>query len=451
MEILNFIKKHILFAAVGCAAFTASAQQELSLYPFTDVWHSTSLNPAFFPENKHLAIGLPAFGVDAAHSGDVSYNDLFRRGADDRLILDLGQLIGRLDPENTVDYSQRVETVSLGLRLPGKFAVQVSHALRLNASFLYPRSLAELLWNGNGPYIGQTLNISMDADVYDWQELAIGLSKQIGSVRVGARIKYLAGVSALKTDKEHRLATVKTDDDIYQLTLNTDYGFHAASIVSAIDTAGLGFDIVTNDLKSKFFSENNGLAFDLGFQAKLSERLTVSASVLDLGGTLKWKENANYFRSQGLYTYEGAVFPGADIINNSDSLDFSTKLDTLNDIFKFNKTASSFSSKLPLRFYAGAAFKLSERWQFGLTLFHQNSEERDLTALGANARWAPLRWLSVGAMYSVNNRSATDLGLQLVLKPGPVQVYLLSDNVLNAFTPYASPRVNFRAGLGLVF
>ena len=84
-------------------------------------------------------------------------------------------------------------------------------------------------------------------------------------------------------------------------------------------------------------------------------------------------------------------------------------------------------------------------------LHHQNSENRSATSVGVSAHWSPLKWLTVGGMYGVNDRSAANIGLSIVVKPGPLQLFVLSDNVLNAVTPYGSAAVNFRFGGALVF
>ena len=84
-------------------------------------------------------------------------------------------------------------------------------------------------------------------------------------------------------------------------------------------------------------------------------------------------------------------------------------------------------------------------------LFHQNSARRKLTSVGVNAQWSILKWLTVGGMYSVNNQSATNIGLSVVATPGPVQLFILSDNALNALTPYGSAAVNFRFGGAILF
>lgn len=455
---MHFTHKSLLARHLGglllglCFAVQLPAQQELMLHSLSDIWHSSSTNPAFFPENKTVAIGLPGIGLDAAHSGKISYKDVFVKDGD-RTLLDFSNALSKLDPTNTVHFEQRIETMSLGLRLPGKIWLQAGHANRLSGILRYPKALPSIIWAGNAQYIGQTVEIAPQANISDWNEWSIGLAKGFGDLHVGVRGKILTGVASLNTDKAHQSATVFTSNDIYQLSLATDYGFHASSLISAIDTSGLGFDLSVGELKGKAFSKNRGFAFDLGARYKLNEQITLDFSLLDLGGKIRWTENANYFISQGSFEYEGATIPGGDLINGTDSLDFSTKLDTLNDVFNFQKTAQEFETRLPVRGYLGGNYSFGKRWVFGLgAYFQKRADEKASVAVGASARWMPLKWISLGGMYSVNERSAANLGFHLALKPGPVQLYFATDNLLNAFSVKSSrPAVNLRAGLGLLF
>jgi Family of unknown function (DUF5723) len=442
-------KCSMAFLALFCS-FRIAAQQELMLHALPDVWHSTSTNPAFFPEGKKFILGLPGIGLDGAHSGDVSYRDVFVKDGD-RTVLDFSKVISKLDFTNEARFDQRTEIVNLGIRLPGKIMLQAGYANRLSGMLVYPKALPELLWLGNGPFVGQTLNIGLKMDVADWNEWSVGLARQFGPLSVGLRGKLLTGVSALMTDPAHIAASVYTSPDIYQLSLHTDFGFYSASIIEAIDTSNLGFDLRLADLKRKAFSKNTGTALDIGLKYQVNERITLDASILDLGASIKWDTKANHFLSQGDYTYDGQTFPGSDIINGIDSLGFDLALDTLNDIFKFNKTPTEFTTKLPLRGYFGGSYKFSKRWVFGLSAYFTHREDAKNTfAMGGSARWTPMKWLSVGAMYSVNRRSAANLGLQVVVKPGPVQLYFASDNLLNAFSVKNSPAVNLRAGIALM-
>ncbi len=426
------------------------AQQELLLHSSPEIWHSNATNPAFFPDEKKFVLGLPGQALDASHSGTITYGDVFINNGDKTLV-DFGGIIDKLDPSNKIQFDQRTETVSLGVRLPFKLALQAGHAIRFSGAAVYPKSLPQLLWNGNGPYIGEELAIAPSANLARFNEWSLGLSRKLGVVNVGARIKYLTGTNALSTDPVHSSASIYTSPDIYQLTLNTDYAFHSSSIITAFDTSGYGFDLQFADFKSVAFTQNTGLAFDLGLHAKIGDRLSLDASVLDIGGRITWDTDSDYYISQGSYTYEGQVFPGVDIVNGADNLDFETKLDSLNDIFKFNRTDASFETELPLRAYTGVSFDLTKKLALGVSgyLSDRPGVDNDTYALGASARYQIIKPLSVAAMMSINQRKAANLGLQIFLRPGPVQLYFTSDNLLSAFNPANNPAVNFRFGAAL--
>jgi hypothetical protein len=445
--------KYINILILLISASQAFAQQEMMLHSLSNLWHSnTSVNPAFFPENKRIVIGLPAYSIDAAHSGDLTYNDIFRKDCD-RTVVDFDNAISKLDPENELRFDQRLETVSFGYRSKsGKWGIQAGHAIAFSGTLTYPKSLPELIWNGNAAHIGETVQFGPQADIADWHEWSVGVMRKVGPLNLGARVKYLSGISALRTDDDRHSMSLYTNPDIYQLTLKTDYAFYSSSIISAIDTSDLGFDITLDAFSNKIRSKNQGVAFDLGATLELTKRLTLDASVVNLGGLIKWKNDPHYFQSKAEYTYEGTSIPGVDIINGSDSISFDTKLDTLNDIFRFSKSATdAMETRTPMRIYVGGTFQLTKHWAVGLTVFHQKQDNNSNTAVGASVRWLPLKWLSLGGMYSVNKRSAANLGFHVAVTPGPIQVYFVSDNLLNAFSLKSSPAANLRAGLALAF
>jgi len=202
-----------------------------------ELWHSNATNPAFFPKDKRIAIGLPGYSIDAAHSGNLTYNDVFVKRNGIRYI-DFSNAIDQLGPENTLHFDQRIETVSIGLKLSKKWIIQGGHANRLTGAITYPKDLAALLWNGNGPYIGKTLSIGPKVNLFDWNEWSVGLMRTFGRLTIGGKVKFLTGISSLETDNNHHTAEVYTNPDIYQLSLNTDYAFHTSSIISAFDTSG---------------------------------------------------------------------------------------------------------------------------------------------------------------------------------------------------------------------
>jgi hypothetical protein len=436
--------KRILLLLPILSAATLCAQQELMLNSYADLWHSQVTNPAFSPADKRLVVGLPSFGLSAAHTANLSLNDIFVKRAGETY-LDFSQAIEKLEFSNELVLDQRFETVSIGFRWSKKWMLMAGHANRFTGNLIYNRDLPALLWNGNGPYVGQTLLIGPNVQLFDWNEWSIGLQRRFGNLTLGGKLKLLNGVSALKSDPSRSLISIYTNPDIYQLTMETDYAFYSSSIISAFDTAGVGFDVDLAKIKGKAFSSNRGTAFDLGATWELTKRLRISASVLDFGGKLNWNERAAFFESKGAYDYTGVTFPGTAIINGTDSLDFSTKIDTLNDVFRFTRTEEAFETRLPTRYYLSADFRFNDRWSLGMNLFYQEGRVIQ-KGLGISARWTPLGWLTVGSMYSTNTRSAANLGLLLAVKIGPARVYAMTDNLLNSVAGYDARAFNLRIG-----
>ena len=119
---------------------------------------------------------------------------------------------------------------------------------------------------------------------------------------------------------------------------------------------------------------------------------------------------------------------------------------------EFQKTAQKFETTLPLQAYAGGTYQLTKRWTLGLgAYFRKEQDEKARMAVGASARWKALKWLSLGAMYCANDRSAANVGFHVAFTPGPIQLYFASDNLLDAFSVKSNPVVNLRTGLSLVF
>ncbi|MCC7244968.1 MAG: hypothetical protein IT269_04785, partial [Saprospiraceae bacterium] len=218
---MNNLTKIVLLVACFVSSHLA-AQQELMMYSLPDLWHSSSLNPAFFPEGKKIAIGLPGLGLDLAHSGDITYQDIFSKDGD-KTKVDFSNALSKLDQENNFFAEQRIETFSFGLKIK-KLYLSLGHANRLSGSIQYPKTLPELIWNGNAQYIGQTLNIAPQATIFNWNEWYAGVAADLGKFRVGLRLKMLNGTASLLTDDAHKSATIYTNPDIYQLSLTSDYG-----------------------------------------------------------------------------------------------------------------------------------------------------------------------------------------------------------------------------------
>jgi|GEM_PF-2273616 len=448
-----FVKNTILALFVFLAAGTSLlAQQDVMISHLPNQWQFNHINPASFPTEQRFVIALPGLSIDGGHSGGINLSDFYKR-ENNRNLLDFSGLINKLESLNYLSYRQSIETAGLGFRLggKGKTAFTVGHAIRLQADAFYFRELPELLWSGNAAFIGETIEIAPRVTAFDWHELQVGVSRSLGPVRLGVKVKRLMGVSALQTDPTAQSATVYTDTDIYQLSLRTDFGIYSSGIISAIDTAGLGFKVIANEFQNRPQSTNGGWATDWGVQLKVNDRLQLFASALDVRSTIRWKE-ADYYYSKGDYDYEGAVIPGTDLINGVEGLDFNGKLDTLNDLFGFKRyTADDFKSTISGRYYLGGQYQFSERWRLSASFFHENRAYRSISAGGVSAHYRPLKWMEIGALFSFNEATGNRLGAQWSLQPKFARFFIATDDIAGLIDPLQTSRVQLRTGMALCF
>jgi hypothetical protein len=61
------------------------------------------------------------------------------------------------------------------------------------------------------------------------------------------------------------------------------------------------------------------------------------------------------------------------------------------------------------------------------------------------------KWITLGASYTIINRSFNNLGIALNLNPGPVQFYVITDNILGTFRPQHTRHLQVRFGINLIF
>lgn len=433
--------KYIIFFFFFFSFINTQAQQEVSTHFMRNVWQTNYTNPAFMPANK-WTIALPNFYYNAYHSAG-SFDDIIQR-RDGRTLLDLSNFTDGLSNKNSFQLNAQLQTLALAWRNKN-LSINLSHTVKANSYLVYSRDLAGLLWNGNAQYIGETINIGPRMMAYAYNEIALGAAYKIDDVTLGAKFKYLSGMGDVHTRNTH--ASLYTSDDIYQLTINTNYSINASNIfaIDSTNNVETNFETVTNN----FFSTNYGYALDLGLHYQVDDDWEIAISVLDLG-KINWTDNTKTYKSEGSYTYDGIDF--TDLILG-DSMNIDLSLDTLETIFGFEASdTSSYTTQLPFKAYFSVNHQLNERWNFGALYYAENSPLRLTQSLIAlNARFKVLNRLTLGANYALRNNEFNNFGLNFDLQLGPVQLFGMTDNIIGIIAPTASRRSNARFGLNLLF
>jgi hypothetical protein len=428
-----------VFCLMSIAAFT---QPQFGISLMDKTLQSSYLNPALGPEEK-ITISLPHIYNHLEVSGP-SFGQLVTTNAAGDKVLDVDAVLPALNDVNQLRENFSIETLGIGFGA-GPVRIHIHHAIKFGAFVEYPKALPQLLWQGNAQFVGQTIDLSNDFQINGYNEFGFGASFNIKGVSLGGRVKLLTGLGDASTENNN--ISLHTSDDVYQLTLDADYKINSSSYIeyNGFEDTRADFNFGSADLDN-IFSKNTGLAFDFGVNVEIG-KLNIGASILDLG-RINWTEDPGNYTSKGTFVYEGLDFTGAI---TGDSINFSDALDTLDQIFMIEETQEKYSTTLPPKIYVHANFQLTENWLLAASFYNEVYREQSRTGISVGAQTSLLKWLRLGANYSIYGDTYANIGLNAVLKFGPVQIMALTDNVIALLAPDSANFGNARAGLNLVF
>lgn len=435
-------KSIILSLTLLLSASILWSQQDLSTHFMRGTWQANQTNPALWPDKK-VIIGLGGV-YNNLFADNITYNDVIIDGSDGGKVLDIGAAIPQLEDENFIREDFSLETISVGLRF-GKLSVSVGHAFRLRAYMNYPKTMAQVIWEGNAQFIGQEVAIGPDVQLTGYNELSFGAAYQVSDrLTIGGRAKLLGGFADVSVENDD--LRLFTDDDVYQSTVNGGYRFSSAGSIQydGFDDFELDFDFDRFDV-GEIFGSNSGFAFDLGAHLDLG-KLEISASALDIGG-IDWEDDVTN------YTVNEGEFNGLDIADdlldeNSETISL---IDSLEEVFNFTETAEGYRTDLPQRYYLSATYQFNDMWRFGGLLYGESYRDEFFPAVAVSANAKVLSFLEVGAIYAFRSETFDNLGLNAAVNLGPVQLVAATDNILTAFDVLNSNSANFRVGVNLQF
>ncbi|MEM9836620.1 MAG: DUF5723 family protein [Bacteroidota bacterium] len=435
----------IISLLVVTLAFSGSVNgQDLSTPLLDGSWQSTFSNPALLHRMPgKLTIGLPGAYNDLFIE-NFTYNDLVVE-AEGRTLLDANQAIDLLGPQNEIRNALDLETIGIAIR-GKKLALGFHHRIRYDGQLNYPKTLAQVIWQGNAQFIGQTVDIAPDIQILGYHEFGFSAAYKIADIlTVGGRINYFSGISDAST-REGSTLGLNTAEDTYDLTLEQDYVLNSSGTLTYEGLDGVTTDFDFGNLNfNNFLGSNTGIGFDLGAQLDLG-KIRVQASALNLGASIDWEEDVRN------YTLAGTeAFTGLDVLQNllDDTTSFDSILDSIETQFSPTETANGYNTTLGEQFLLAAEIDLTEKLTVGGLLHYQNRKLEGEPSFAISGRYRLTDFLQAGAVYSYRAGSATNLGINVTAKLGPIILLAATDNIVTAFRPKDSQRANIRVGLSL--
>ncbi|EJX05001.1 hypothetical protein EVA_06898 [gut metagenome] len=306
-----------LLTAIFLLLVTVSGQAQFlrTSYFMEGTHYRQQLNPALAPGHGYL--NLPVIGSLNAtiNSSSLGFQDIIDiiDNSDDANYFTNPDFIDRLDATNNLNVNLSTDILSAGW-YKGKNFWSFNIGLHNDIGASIPKSMFEFMntvnslsgsdWNRlrdlNATVNGQSLRIN------SYAEVGLGFARNINSrLTVGGRLKALLGVANMKLD----IHNISVNSNISGWDGQTDLGSLSPEQLAALrGHANINVDATLEssskllELKqeegSDYINEFDfgsfgfagfGSAIDLGASYKLTKRLTLSASILDLG-FIKWSK-----------------------------------------------------------------------------------------------------------------------------------------------------------------
>lgn len=460
------MKLIIIASALFAISGIVFGQQSNSLYFFDRVPQSSQLNPALQPACTFY-FGFPVIssleinaGNNALNVSDFIINDAKTgKPVNPFYTPEIAHMtINKLQKYNTFFSSTQLDLISLGFKIKDSYlSFLISDKMNSNSSI--PKDLFNL-YDGIG--VGQTFsfdNVGLNATYY--REYALGYSQKItDKLYFGVRGKMLFG----KANLSFREASLTINEPEWKyITLSSSLQVNASIPYMEVhtDPTGKSDSLEFNDpgksssyIKDVFFlSKNRGYAFDFGFQYFINDKLSVSASLLDLG-YINWKANVHNITGGGNYNFEGM-----DMVDSTYS--FENLLDTLKQVYDITASNDAYGTLLSPKLYFGVSYSVTKSIKLAFLSRSEYIYKKFRQQFTGSLTLYPLQFIGATVSYTIADKVYDNLGVGLVFRTGPLQWYLMSERIpislvslKNSSVPYLpkyGKSLNFRLGLNFVF
>lgn len=431
------------------------AQQDMMLYNLSQIPQSVYANPGIIPETRvNISIpganGLVQAGKSQFHTTEAFYRD----ETDNRLRLDGRAMINSFQDRNSFRSNGSADLLHLGFEA-GLNYVHFNITEHAGFNLDFPREASILIrevYEQN--YIGQNIFVEdMRFSLQHYREFGAGFARRLSNrFSVGAKVKYFYGVSTFSTVEN----SFRVNTDIANSENNAMIG---GGLSYSAQSAGLK-NYQGGDENTGLFmgGGNSGFAADLGLNYEVSNFLTLSGAVQNIGGFIRWKENVRNFEQPNREISVNLLeLPEAFDDQLPERTQISDQIESLLDSLMGDDASendASFTTRIPTRINLAAAFNVTNALTF--TFLNQNIFIQDFDNLHfvKVMMQAKLKrtFTAIAAYDLINSQTpGANLGLGFALNIGAFQLYALSEDVL--FISNTNDRVtgSLRFGMNLTF
>lgn len=432
----------ILFLLLALNTF---GQDNYTLYNLRMVPQSHYLNPSFMPQQKVYVgispINIPvtpilpipvatSFYFSKGNSGPRLIDFMAKDG--DTTVIGLDKAIKKSAKLNYLNLNTAVDLLSFGFKVKKNYFT-FNATNKSFISFRYPKDFLTLINEGNGgANIGKELNFNFGLNANVYNEFALGYMRELLEEKlwVGGKFKMYQGIANVQTKKSD--FKLLTGDTAYEWTMNADAEVNLGGLPAMIADSNITDDALTHITGFG----NMGFGIDLGATYKVNDKITASASVIDLG-FINYKNNVANYKFNGSFRFTGIDFMqaiGKDSTDTTDVMD--AIIDSVSNSFEGATTNNAYKQWLPAQVYIQGTYKINDYFTAGGLLHTQFYNNKPHLGGSLSMTTQIKKWLNASIAYNVYNRSFGNLGLGLGFNVWFMQTYIVADNIL-AFTSYS--------------
>ena len=289
------MQKQLLTIYFVLIIISCYGQNKQLIYNFDQLPQTLMTNPgAVVDYNKHIGIPLLSgiyFQIGATNK-NVTYNNVFAGQGGSDALRNLND-IEDLSTDDYFQFNQQIEILYGGIRLRNdKHYVSFGIYEEMDGFTLYPGDIVKIYYhgddrNGDGiPEFDRITNLDQLNMIGNLMGVFhVGISSKISErLNIGARLKLISGslnFNSTKNTGNYQLSQSESSA-LYHHNFNNMNVIFNSSGFSATEAGDFEFD-PGSYIQGLFFLKGNiGIGVDLGLTYQANERVTVTASVLDL-------------------------------------------------------------------------------------------------------------------------------------------------------------------------
>lgn len=425
----------LAFANMGYAQFLRTS------YFMEGSHYRQQLNPALTPGRGY--INLPGIGSlnASVNSSSLGYQDVMDiiDNSEEGDFFMSSDFIGRLDNINNLNVNVSTDILSAGW-YKGKNFWSFNVGVRNDIGASIPKSMFEFLRNMDGLDVNDWNRLSnineqvgkQSLEINSFAEVGLGFARNINSrLTVGGRVKALLGIGNLKLNIND--ISVKSNLSGYQ---DVDWdnltpeqfenlrGNASIHVDATLENSSKLIELPQNEDgyidKIEFGSfgfAGYGAAIDLGISYKLLDKLTVSASVLDLGFMNWGKKNTSIAKATANQNYDlmnpSDLYDFVDIVSSGEVLNYDMLQMTVDETAEESRNTNLTSTVV-----VGAEYELLGDWlAVGALYTARFAKPETLNELTFSANIRPKNNFNLAVSYSVLQGAGKTFGVAAKLGP----------------------------------